>query len=622
MKKYMLAHPFIFAATVLLGIFTQGMGTAISLFIMFIIDAITAGDMAGLILAAQLGAGVVAIFFFSLLAYTRLCILYSYKTVLALKNDIFSAILGTKISDFNQSNSARHISVINNDIKMVDEKYINSILALSKDIATMVFALGAMAFLSPVNALLTLLLSSTPLVLPAIFSKKLSTANMTHMKKMAELNEKVKDFLSGFEIIKTFGIEKNIHEKFVASANESEKSRYEAGKVNVQVGTFSGTILIATQILTYLVAGYFVITGSITIGAVIAIAGLSGSIMTPIQYVSMNIANINATREVLNNLLKTTQPTEAIIRSKEADFSKGITVEKLSFSYEVQENPKENPVKKAPVIKMITPKAGQSIEDALAEHGIDMAEANVIQAKNLDNLNDILQNPPIPAPKNAALKNVSYTFNAGGKYALVGGSGSGKSTFLRVLMGYYDNYTGNVTIGANEIREIDRDNLYKSLSLMHQHVFMLDDTLHNNITLYNPYKQDEYENALQKAQLTAYAQSLPHGGKIGEGGNTLSGGERQRVAIARAMIKGSEAIFLDEATASLDNETAYEIEKSLLETPETTCIFITHRYTKSLLQKCDGILVMRNGELVETGTFDELYERKDYFYSLYTVNHA
>jgi ATP-binding cassette subfamily C protein len=77
---------------------------------------------------------------------------------------------------------------------------------------------------------------------------------------------------------------------------------------------------------------------------------------------------------------------------------------------------------------------------------------------------------------------------------------------------------------------------------------------------------------------------------------------------------------LDEATANLDNETAYDIEKALLETPDLTCIFVTHRYTKELLRRCDGILVMRDGKLVEDGTFDELYERKDYFFSLYNVS--
>jgi ABC-type multidrug transport system fused ATPase/permease subunit len=399
---------------------------------------------------------------------------------------------------------------------------------------------------------------------------------------------------------------------------EAEKSRYEAGKVSVNVGTFSGTMLVATQILTYLVAGYFVISGSITIGAVIAIAGLNGSIMTPIQYVSMNIANIKATKEIRDGLFNAVHPADLYIRDKEANFSEGIKLENLSFSYEAP-NASVSPKKQIsePKITMLTPKPGQSVEDMLAEIGINMSEATVLDASDitLEALKNIMNDPESVVPPGAALKNVNYTFKPGGKYAIVGGSGSGKSTLLRILMGYYDSYIGSARVGGNEIRDINRESLYKSLSMMHQNVFMLDDTLRNNITLYNPYSDDDYINAVRKAQL------LPQGSetKVGEGGNTLSGGERQRVAIARALIKGSEVIILDEATANLDNETAYSIEKALLDTPDLTCIFVTHRYTKELLCQCDGILVMRDGVLAESGTFDELYNMKEYFFSLYNV---
>lgn len=106
---------------------------------------------------------------------------------------------------------------------------------------------------------------------------------------------------------------------------------------------------------------------------------------------------------------------------------------------------------------------------------------------------------------------------------------------------------------------------------------------------------------------------------IGESGNILFGGERQRVAIARTVIKGCDVLLLDEATSNLDNETAYDIEKSLIETTDLTCIVVTHRYIKELLSQYDEILVMCNGELVESGSFNELFLKKGYFYSLYNV---
>jgi ATP-binding cassette subfamily C protein len=156
---------------------------------------------------------------------------------------------------------------------------------------------------------------------------------------------------------------------------------------------------------------------------------------------------------------------------------------------------------------------------------------------------------------------------------------------------------------------------------MQQNVFLFDDTLKNNITLYNSYPDEKLNDAIESAGLSGVIKMLEKDSQtfIGESGNTLSGGERQRIAIARSLIRGCDILILDEATANLDNETAYNIEKSLIETPDLTCIFVTHRYTKDVLSKCDDILVMRDGELIEHGTFDSLYNRKGYFYSLYNI---
>jgi len=637
MKKYLFAHPFMFLAIVLLSILSQGTVTAVSFVLMFVIDSIASGDMSNLITSAYMGIGVVVLFFILILANTRLIVFYVYKTTLKIKNDLFSAILGTKISDFNKSNSAKHISLINNDIKVVADKYINGIIETVKFITTILFALVAMAFLSPVNALVALVLSSSPLILPVIFGKKLARTNMVYMEKLAALNEKVKDFLLGFEIIKTFNIEKNIQNKFSQSAQEAENAHYHASRASVKLGALSGTFMVATDVLTYLIAGYFVIIGHITIGAVIAIAGLNSGIIGPMQYLSINLANIKSSREIRDRLLKTMTPVDSNVREADADFSSGIQIDNLSFAYTEQVTSKTSKKPKSvPRIKMI-PTNGKSVEDILAELGIDPSTATILDGSNMNpnTLSSMLDSPekimgslPMqgvslqddePHLEGAVLKNLSYSFRPGGKYAIVGGSGSGKSTLLRVIMGYYDDYVGHVRINGHEIRDINRESLYKSLSMMHQNVFILDDTLYNNITLYNSYSDVIYNQTVSKAKLSELIESLGSSANVGEGGNALSGGERQRVAIARALIKGSQVLMMDEATSNLDNETAYEIEKALVEMPSLTSIFVTHRYTKELLVKCDGILVMRDGELTETGTFDELYNKKGYFYSLYMI---
>ena len=106
---------------------------------------------------------------------------------------------------------------------------------------------------------------------------------------------------------------------------------------------------------------------------------------------------------------------------------------------------------------------------------------------------------------------------------------------------------------------------------------------------------------------------------VGENGCNLSGGEKQRIAIARAIIKNTPILVIDEATSSLDNETSYNIENSILNIPELTCLVVTHKLNEEILKKYDSIFVLKDGALIEQGTFDELMERRAFFYNLYNV---
>lgn len=222
------------------------------------------------------------------------------------------------------------------------------------------------------------------------------------------------------------------------------------------------------------------------------------------------------------------------------------------------------------------------------------------------------------------LDNINFTFEKGKKYALVGKSGSGKSTLLKLISGYYDDYEGSLKFDYSEIYDIERNSLYSEISLIHQNTFLIDDTIKNNITLFEDYSLSEYENAILKSNLSEVIESLPNKSetKIGEDGILLSGGQKQRISIARAIIKGSNILLLDESTSSLDSQTAFEIENELLSMDNITIIYSTHKYNKETFKKFDCILVLNNGKLVETGTFDDLINSKKHFYSLYQLGNS
>lgn len=176
------------------------------------------------------------------------------------------------------------------------------------------------------------------------------------------------------------------------------------------------------------------------------------------------------------------------------------------------------------------------------------------------------------------LEHESCTFRAGGKYALMGESGSGKSTLARLILGLLPGYTGRITYGGAEQRELASGELYRHIAYMDQQVYLFQDTLRYNITLGQPYTDAEVMAVIRKCRLEAFLDSLPDGldTPILENGKNLSGGQRQRIALARSLIRRTSFLILDEGTSALDEENALEIENALLDTEDLGVILITH----------------------------------------------
>ncbi len=155
--------------------------------------------------------------------------------------------------------------------------------------------------------------------------------------------------------------------------------------------------------------------------------------------------------------------------------------------------------------------------------------------------------------------------------------------------------------------------------MIQQNVFMFDDSIKENIKLYSDYSDEEVLEICNRSGLSNLISSLPNGinSSVGENGNKLSGGEKQRIAIARSLINNTNLLILDESTSALDNETAYNLESSLLSINDLTLIVVTHKLIKNILVSYDEIIVMKDGMIIEKGKFDDLINFKGYFYSLY-----
>ena len=215
------------------------------------------------------------------------------------------------------------------------------------------------------------------------------------------------------------------------------------------------------------------------------------------------------------------------------------------------------------------------------------------------------------------LNELSFQVPAGARYAIVGGSGSGKSTVIRLLYRFYQPDSGSITVGGKQIESVDVTSLRRNISVVPQDCVLFHNTIRHNIAYGDLEAGDEkVERAARMAELHQSILNWPRGydTQVGERGLKLSGGEKQRVAIARAVIKDSPILVFDEATSSLDSITENSIMRALDEaTKGRTSIIIAHRL--STVVNCDQILVLDRGRVVEQGTHSQLLEREDSYYS-------
>ena len=211
-------------------------------------------------------------------------------------------------------------------------------------------------------------------------------------------------------------------------------------------------------------------------------------------------------------------------------------------------------------------------------------------------------------------------FEAGKAYAVVGASGSGKSTLLNLLTLPGMAYQGQILLDGTELRTIAPEALYEAASVIQQNVFVFNASIRDNVTMFRNFPPEELAQAIRRAHLEPLLAERGEGYLCGENGSGLSGGEKQRISIARSLLKRSSILLADEATAALDAQTAHQVTSDILSLSGVTRIIVTHTLDQTALRRCDGILVLKDGCIAESGTFDALMAQKGYFYALYTVS--
>ena len=482
---------------------------------------------------------------------------FIHRALRQYKDLAFSRLSEKSISAFSRENTSRYLSALTNDANSIEENYLNRMLLLIYQSALFVGGLVMMLALSWQLALATIGLSLIPIVFSLVMGKELSVRE----KAMSDQNEKfvaqVKDFLTGFSVIKSFKAEGEVNRLFQTSNRKTEQVKERRRLWDTRLTAITQSCGSVLQIGIFFYGAWLSINGSIQMGTVLIILNLCNCFTQPIQIVPQYWASRKAALSLIQKLA-------------------AITKENAGHTGET-----------------IPPVLEQSI--GLSHVGFGYA------------------------PDKPVLKDLSVQFEPGRSYAIVGPSGSGKSTLLSLLMGAYPEYTGSITIDGRELREVNTDSLYDLMSLIGQNVFLFDDTIRNNLTMFRDFPGEQVDLAVKRSGLSLLVAERGADYRCGENGVGLSGGERQRISIARALLRGTPVLMLDEATASLDNQTAFEVTDAILHLDGLTRIVVTHRLDEALMKQYDQILVMKDGRLVEQGTFQELMAAKEYFYSLFTL---
>ncbi len=483
------------------------------------------------------------------------------RVVTDIREEVYYHIQGLSLSFFNSIPSGALTSRVIYDIGMIQRSVSSVIAGLLKEVITALGLIGVLFYRDWRLAIITLVI--LPLLFFPIFkySRKLRRFSKKGQSQIAEISNFLQESFTGIRIIKAFLMEEFNRREFY---NVNERlfklmiKRLRVKSITAPISeTFGG--LAAAAVIWY--GGSQVINGYTTPGSFFSFMTALFMLYGPIR--SLNRSN-NQVQEALAAGTRVFELLDTEAEIKDAadavtlpDFKDTICYKEVDFAYDQE---------------------------------------------------------PI-------LKKVSLTINKGETVAIVGRSGSGKTTMLNLLPRFYDVNAGMITIDGYDIRKLTQHSLREQIAIVSQQTILFNDTIRTNITYgRTDVSDDDLIAAAKSANAHSFIENLPEGYEtiVGENGIRLSGGQQQRLSIARALLKNSPILILDEATSSLDTESEREVQGAINRLMQNrTTLVIAHRL--STITNADRIVTMNNGQIIEVGNHDELLQKKGEYANLYQL---
>ena len=482
-----------------------------------------------------------------------------------LKNDIFRHYEKLDQGFYKRNRTGDLMNRISEDVNKVRQYVGPAIMYSLNTVIGFIVILTQMVLISPKLTLYTVL--PLPLLAYSIFwvSREINRRSTRTQQNLSRLSTYSQEMFSGIRVTKAYALEGQKEEGFTELSRESKKLNMSLAKVNALFGPLMVLLIGISNLVVILVGGSMYISGAIKdIGTIAEFILYINKLTWPVAslgWISGMIQEAEASQKRINEFLKT-EPEIQNTTEAHTPVLGNIAFDNVSFTYE---------------------------------------DTNI-----------------------TALKNVSFTLNKGETLAILGRTGSGKSTVLSLISRLYDTTTGTVTIDGENVKAVNLYDLRNSIGFVPQDAFLFSDSIKNNIRFGKEDATDEEViNVSKKAAVHHNIESFTHQYEtiLGERGITLSGGQKQRVSIARAMIKDAPILLLDDCLSAVDTETEETILNNLRDfCRDKTTIIVSHRVSSA--KNADRILILEDGKIVEQGTHNQLIAHNGYYKELYMLQLA
>jgi ATP-binding cassette subfamily B protein len=461
--------------------------------------------------------------------------LYKRKAIVSAKVNYIKGVFNKNINEFQKDNNTKYISTLTNDVNTIENNYIDGLYEMVVLSVNFIVGILVIGFVSPMALGFGVGIGVVSTLISIFLSKPLQRHHAQRSDLYESYTTYIKEVLSAFHIIKSNNLNDKVSNDFRAKSHAIQHKGYIIDKIS--------TFIFSLQHLT-MGFTFTLLLGAIALVAINGDLTLGGAIL------------------VISNMEKIIQPL-----SQAGEWLPKIFATKLLF------------------IK---------IEDTLKN------QDNYEETITIDKLDKAIDfsNVSFSYDDTQILKGINLTLEKGGKYLVIGPSGGGKSTLLKLLRKYYLPNSGHIMIDGKNLKDVTKDSYFHHISNVEQQVFLFEDTVRNNICLYKDYTDEEINIAIEKAGLKDFIAGLTEGlglnSIIYDNGKNVSGGEKSRIALARGLLQKADIILLDEAFASLDSKIAKEIEKTILGLDNITVINVSHVIFEDTKRKYNKVFMVKN----------------------------